>query len=223
VLCLLDDGADSGEEIRIRSDRLILGRTEGDVSIPHDDSISGRHAEIVRLVENGRSRWYVQDLGSTNGTFARVDEALLRHQQEMILGSRRYRFDASSQPAAALPTADAAAERKVTSAWQAVSAPEPDRMRPALVELKPGGEGCRLVLPGDDQFVGTDAGQCAVVLPEDPLADARLARLYRDKYGRWILKSMKAANGVWVRIKGVEVMTSGQFQIGEQRFTVRIP
>src|SRR5687767_9878591 len=45
LLVLLDDGERSGEEIRIRGERFVLGRTEGDVTIPHDSLISGKHVE----------------------------------------------------------------------------------------------------------------------------------------------------------------------------------
>jgi FHA domain len=43
----------------------------------------------------GRFRWHLTDLQSTNGTFVRIGNALLRHQQELLIGSRRYRFDAA--------------------------------------------------------------------------------------------------------------------------------
>ena len=45
VLIVCDDGSESGESVRIRKDRFVIGRTEGDVTIPNDSQISSRHAE----------------------------------------------------------------------------------------------------------------------------------------------------------------------------------
>src|SRR5262249_44092885 len=47
LLCYLDDGSEDGEWFRMRTDRFVIGRTEGDVRIPHDGMISPRHAEIT--------------------------------------------------------------------------------------------------------------------------------------------------------------------------------
>ena len=41
------------EWLRLRGDRVVIGRSEGDVLIPHDAMISGRHAELSRRVEGG--------------------------------------------------------------------------------------------------------------------------------------------------------------------------
>ena len=78
TLCILDDGRDDGEWVRIRGDKVVIGRTEGDVCIPHDTMISSRHAEIIRQAVQGSYRWYLKDLKSTNGTYVRVAGAMLR-------------------------------------------------------------------------------------------------------------------------------------------------
>src|SRR5437016_2749438 len=52
LLCVLDDGDDSGEMLRIRASSFVIGRVEGNLIIPHDSGISSRHAEISRQVEN---------------------------------------------------------------------------------------------------------------------------------------------------------------------------
>src|SRR5262249_22919793 len=69
VLLVLDDGDDEGEAIRLRGPSHVIGRVEGDLVIPHDGNISGRHAEIQRRLEGGKYRWYLRDLRSTNGTY----------------------------------------------------------------------------------------------------------------------------------------------------------
>ena len=42
VLTVFDDGKHEGEQIRLRGNRFIVGRTEGDLMIPHDGMISAR-------------------------------------------------------------------------------------------------------------------------------------------------------------------------------------
>src|SRR5439155_19569987 len=51
LLCILDDGSDEGEIVRLRADKYTLGRIEGDITIPHDALISARHAELFRHVD----------------------------------------------------------------------------------------------------------------------------------------------------------------------------
>src|SRR4051794_27294332 len=51
LLNVLDDGCDTGEVLRIRTASFVIGRIEGDLIIPHDEGISGRHAEINRCLE----------------------------------------------------------------------------------------------------------------------------------------------------------------------------
>lgn len=56
LLGILDDGGEDGEWIRIRGDGLVIGRDQGDVRIPHDTMISGRHAELSRQTVRGAFR-----------------------------------------------------------------------------------------------------------------------------------------------------------------------
>src|SRR6185437_9364261 len=67
LLTVLDDGKTDGEVVRLRTDRFVIGRTEGDLLIPHDQQISARHLEITRQRVNEKYRWVVTDLQSSNG------------------------------------------------------------------------------------------------------------------------------------------------------------
>lgn len=223
VVCVLDDGEEeTGEEFRVRTDCFVIGRTEGDVVIPHDDAISSRHCELRRELADGRYRWLVNDLSSTNGTFARVDEAVLKHNQELILGSRHYRFDAAPQ-GAGKAKARGNPVRNRTLTWQADPDPNDEKLQPALIELASHGDGARRALPTTDVVIGSDPGQCGLVLTDDPFIGPREAQLTNDRFGRWILKTLNPTSGVWARIHRIEIVSTAQFQIGEQRVTVRIP
>jgi pSer/pThr/pTyr-binding forkhead associated (FHA) protein len=220
LLCIVDDGHEDGEWRRLRGDRVVIGRSEGDILVPHDAMISGRHAELSRQFDRGRYSWQLTDLQSTNGTYVRVGAARLKHNQELLLGGGRYRFDAAPQGVAALTgSAGAPAEQGAsTRGWQAVS---PAELFPSLVELTPQGEGQRFLLTKDDLRIGRDADSCDVVL-NDPLVSPRHARLRRDAKGRWQIENTKSVNGTWVRINQMALDAACLFQLGEQRFLFRV-
>lgn len=90
LLQIVDDGRDDGEIVRVRGDRLVIGRSEGEIRIPHDISMSSSHAVIERLPEGG---WQLADLGSATGTFVRVTTARLKHGSIILVGASRLRFD----------------------------------------------------------------------------------------------------------------------------------
>ncbi len=89
VLWVLDDGRQTGELIRMRKPTLVIGRTVGDVRIPHDEQIFDPHAEIVRR----GPKLLLRDLVSTTGTFVRIREALVVSGQELRIGTKRYRIE----------------------------------------------------------------------------------------------------------------------------------
>jgi pSer/pThr/pTyr-binding forkhead associated (FHA) protein len=224
LLCVLDDGREEGEWIRLRGDCFIVGREEGDLRIPHDAMMSARHAELSRLVEAGRHRWYLTDLGSTNGTYVRIGAALLRHNQEILIGSRRYRFDAAPQGGPPAPDDKTEPELdetqpKGTRGWDSLS---PADLIPCLVELTAKGEGQRYRLEKAENWIGRNAGDCAIVPANDALVSPRHARVYRDGKGRWHVENNNSLNGTWLRIDQMALDAACQFQMGEQRFLLRV-
>jgi len=93
VLTVCDDGKLDGEVIRIRDQRFVIGRSEGDLKIPIDGRISSRHVEITLQTVGGSHRWVVTDLQSTHGMFVRVSRTVLAERAEFLVGNGRYRFD----------------------------------------------------------------------------------------------------------------------------------
>ncbi|HLN26587.1 MAG TPA: FHA domain-containing protein [Gemmataceae bacterium] len=218
MLCALDDGKLDGEWVRLRADRTVIGRIDGDVRIPHDGLISSRHAELVRQHGPSGFHWVLIDLQSTNGTFVRIGSSVLRNENEVIIGSGRYRFEAGAAPA---PRIDpAGAPPQTTQEW---SGPAPvQSLVPALVELSPAGPVNRTALTLPEYWIGRDAKACAISRPDDLLVNGRHARLYRDAKARWHIENNKSLNGVWLRL--AEPMPLGgacQFRVGEQRFIFR--
>jgi len=215
LLCILDDGRQAGEWVRIRVDHVVLGRDEGDVVIPHDGLMSGQHAELTRRLEDGRHRWFLTDLQSTNGTYVRISHALLKHNQELLIGSHRYRFDAAPQG-----PADHSDNKKTkkTRDWDPLVATE---LIPTLVELTAQGDGNRFFLPKAENWLGRDANSCAIAV-NDPLVSPRHARFFRDPKGRWQVENANALNGTWLRVEEMALAGACQFQLGEQRFLLRV-
>ena len=86
ILRILDDSQDSAESVRIRKTPFRIGRVEGDVTIPLDSQMSASHAEIFLKQDHEKYVWCLKDLGSTNGTFARISQVVLKPQQVFMLG-----------------------------------------------------------------------------------------------------------------------------------------
>jgi pSer/pThr/pTyr-binding forkhead associated (FHA) protein len=68
-LVQLLEGGGMGEVIPLRAGANGLGRESGEVSFPGDRYVSGRHARI----DVGEAAVTLTDLGSSNGTFLRVN------------------------------------------------------------------------------------------------------------------------------------------------------
>jgi pSer/pThr/pTyr-binding forkhead associated (FHA) protein len=215
LLCILDDGKSDGEKVRLRADRYVLGRADGDVVIPHDGMMSGRHAEVVRQKSASGYRWVLNDLGSTNGTFVRIGKSLLQHQAEFLVGRGRYRFEAGQ----ANPAEAAAPPPGTTLAWTGSLSPS---LLPTLVEITPAGLGQRVVLAGAEYWIGRDALSCQIVRADDLMANARHARVYRDARGQWYVENNKSLNGLWLRVEQMPLAANCQFRLGEQRFLFRV-
>lgn len=217
LLCAVDDGLERGEWFRLRRPRTVIGRTEGDITVPHDDAMSGKHLEILRGAVPGGYRWLIRDLGSTNGTFFRVSGGLLRPGIELLLGSRRYRFDLPLPNESAQPAPDG------TRVWQTVNAGQAAGPRPVLTEVVPGGgSGKQFTLSADDVWLGSSPTQCDVPIADDPFVSPRHARLFCDNRGHWQIENAGSVNGVWVRVEEMAVDNSGEFMAGEQRFLFKV-
>jgi pSer/pThr/pTyr-binding forkhead associated (FHA) protein len=220
LLYVLDDGDDSGEMVRVRASSFLIGRTEGNLLIPHDGGVSGRHAEISRRFENGEHCWYLKDLQSTNGTFVRASTVILNDEQEVLIGGGRFRFEVPESPADSAPSIDPAtsAARKWESLPQATMVAE---AHPRFVDISPGRPGRRFALRDAEYWVGRDPRHSSIVV-DDPMVDRRHARIYRDDKNRWIIANVRSKNGLWARIQEVALGRGGFFQCGEQRFFFKV-
>ncbi|HEX7449098.1 MAG TPA: FHA domain-containing protein [Pirellulales bacterium] len=218
LLIVCDDGKAEGESFRLRDGRFVIGRTQGDLVIPHDGMISSRHVEITRQLVGGQSRWVITDLQSTNGLFVRISRTPLDDQSELLVGKGRYRLIVPASDGSA--TADYVPPHGARNATQAWGADAAAPAMPALVELVGNLLGNRVPLIGAEYWIGADPA-CEICRANDPFCEARHARLTRDAKSSWHVEQCKTVNGLWFRVPQVICESVVQFQIGEQRFRLR--
>ena len=219
ILIMCDDGENTGEVFRLRSDRFIIGRTEGDLQLPDDEQISSRHVALTRQVISGATRWVVTDLQSRNGLFVRVGKAPLPHLAEVLIGSGRYRLDLMQQAAAETAAFADVNMRPAATRGFDNKLPVGSEM---LTEVLAGGSGARYVLNRDLYWIGADS-DCEVCRSHDPFVSGKHACLVRSPKGTWIIQNNNTINGIWLRMPQI-VLEQGkkcEFQIGEQRFRLR--
>jgi hypothetical protein len=220
VLTVFDDGKTDGEMIRIRDHRFIIGRTEGDLCIPLDGRISARHLEITHQLVGGLHRWVVTDLQSTHGMYVRVSRTVLADKAEFLVGNGRYRFDAPMADAG--PTLDHVSNEAGFSATHGWNEGASTIRPPAVTELIGSEIGNRMLLIKTEYWIGSDPA-CPICRPDDPFCEPRHVRLYRGgSRGGWHAEHPKTSNGLWMRMPQISVESTAQFQIGEQRFQLRV-
>ena len=84
-------GAHLGRQYHLRLKRMLIGRTEGSDIFIDDSSVSREHASIERK----DSRFILEDLKSTNGTFINgefVDVRILSHGDKIRIGNTVLQF-----------------------------------------------------------------------------------------------------------------------------------
>lgn len=188
---VIDDGRDGGETVRVRGDRCVIGRHEGDIVVPHDILMAARHAAIERMPDG---HWQLVDLGGGGGTFVRVTRARLRDGSELLVGATRLQFRVID----------------LTEAWLIQRTPR------EVAAGAPPGAGRRHECHAPVTTVGRAGHGCTVEL-DDPFVSPAHAELICRPRG-WQVRNA-GLNGLWVRIDGpVRLGEPSQFQCGEQRF-----
>lgn len=215
VLTVLDDGSlEQGEDVRLRRDRLSIGRTSGDVQLPNDPSVSGAHAEIRRTAWKGGFQWHLHDLESVNGTFVRCVRAVLHEKAIIVLGARRFRLVNPLKPNA---VAVAGHETNLMDGQHI-----PVTVWPVLTEASARSGAVSCPLRSDRLSIGRAGGGADIEL-DDPLLANRHAELKRLRDGTWMIAAETTRNGIWVSISAVALTPHCFFRCGEQRFRFVIP
>ena len=217
VLQILDDSTKTAETVRIRKTPFVIGRAEGDFTVPHDAMISHRHAEITRTQVDDKWTWELRDLESRNGTFMQVKECLLEPGAEILLARLRFRFMPATKTENLPPTADI----RQTQVWGSRSIT--NRVSQGyLVEWTPEGDGRRIPLSGEEEWLGRDPQKTTIFL-DDLAVNPSHARITRDSEGRWQITDDHSVNGTWLRVDATPLASGAVFLLGEQVFTIVFP
>lgn len=88
-LVLIVDGEATGDEYELKGD-TVIGRTNGDITFPHDDYMSGCHARIAKRGD----KFMLIDEDSRNGSFVRIKkEVEIGPGDFILLGKQLFRFE----------------------------------------------------------------------------------------------------------------------------------
>lgn len=88
-ISLLTGRDTTGNAFPVPEHGLHIGRERGDIVFPEDGYVSGLHCRIS--FDNGGA--YLTDLGSSNGTFVRLNgERELRNQDVLLMGQQLFRI-----------------------------------------------------------------------------------------------------------------------------------
>ncbi|MFM1997150.1 MAG: hypothetical protein RLZZ111_1537 [Planctomycetota bacterium] len=215
VLTVLDDGSmEQGEDVRLRRERLSIGRLSGDIELPNDSSVSASHAEIRRTPWKGGFQWHLHDLDSVNGTFVRCLRAVVHENAILILGSRRFRLRNPLRPR----TVPASAAETNQLDGRHI----PETVWPVLAEASTKAGAVEVPLRSERLVIGRAGGGADVEL-DDPLLANTHATLKRMRDGSWMITSETTRNGIWVSVSAVALTPYCFFRCGEQRFRFMIP
>ncbi len=89
---VIGEGVD-GSAFPLLGDSTTIGRERGDINFPDDGYVSGLHARVS--LRNGQA--FLADLGSSNGTFLRIDgERQVTAGSFVLLGQQLFRIDLRS-------------------------------------------------------------------------------------------------------------------------------
>ena len=171
----------------------MIGREQGDLTIPHDMQISARHAAILRVDNAAGSTWYLHDLRAANGVFIRVKRIDLKGGERFLLANSLVRF---------VPATGG----------------NPNR----LEELTPQGISDTLPLVRREHWIGRDYRSCERFLQRNPMIDLKMECVTCSPDGEWSIRCPESLNGMWERVGKAELKSGSMFQLGEQRFVFEL-
>ncbi len=176
------------------------GRTEGEIRLTEDPTVSPRHARFTRR----GAAVLVEDAGSVNGTYLRLKAPhRLGVGEELRLGRQLLRLEP-------LPRPPAAEERGVRP-WGSPDAGAALRLTQLL---DGGGLGEIFPLRPGENTLGREAGD--VTFPGDRYVSARHARLVVAEGGVTVT-DLGSSNGTFVKVAGaVELAAGDQLLLGTQ-------
>ena len=191
-----------GLVLELRREETLCGRTEGELRLGDDPTVSPRHARFTRKGSAVR----VEDLGSVNGTYLRLrGPHRITVGEELRIGRQLVRLEPLPRPAAA--------DARDGKAWGSPDSGATLR----LAQLLDGGGVAEIfpLRPGENS-VGRDVGD--VSFPGDRYVSARHATIQVDPGGVTIT-DLNSSNGTFRKVLGsVDLASGDQLLLGSQLF-----
>lgn len=208
-LLVLDDGSDNaGELLRIRRGTFEIGRNEGDINFPAERLMSAQHCKIeLREIEPNAWCWLLSDLDSRHGLFLRLDSFVAKPGMQFLCGGSKFSVGG---PSSSLTTADlklgySPFVDKSSDSCELTIDCYSVAQESLAVKLKQS-----LVIGS-----GVRENGCSV---KDPFVDYEHATMELISENKWQVTDRESLNGLWLRVKSVQLDDSHMFLAGEQRF-----
>ncbi len=189
----------------------LIGREMGDLVFSSDNLLSRRH---LRIVVDGRTVT-LEDLGSTNGTYLRLKQAVpLQNGDYLLIGKQILRFDLLDG-ASPKDLPEEAANRTLM-----LGSLQPTGHARLVKQLFYGQIGNEYLLTEECTTIGREAGD--ITFRNDTSVSPKHARILRQG-SSYLLEDLNSSKGTYVRLRAAKrAGDSDFFVIGNQVFQVRI-
>ena len=193
----------------LREGDTLIGREAGDLCFPTDSLLSKRHARIV--AEGGLV--YLEDLGSTNGTFLRLKlKKQLQHGDYLLIGKQLLRFEMEAPGTGQTP----ASANQTLVLGSLIG-----KYEAKLVKRLPSGKDSN-EYPLTEPVTGIGREKGEILFKNDPYVSGKHARIQLEA-GSYTVEDLKSSNGTYLRMRQrEEIGREDFFIVGEQLFQVRL-
>jgi pSer/pThr/pTyr-binding forkhead associated (FHA) protein len=206
LVVVAQDGS-PGREYALSGQQTDIGRSDGAILLPNDPYVSPRHARVI----DREGRWFVRDLGSTNGVYVRLRAPQkLQHGDLVLIGLEVLRFEVVSDAEKGLGPA----VEQDTQVFGSPMLPRHGRLCQRTVE---GVTRDVYYVSKDEVVIGREAGD--VVFTSDPFMSRRHAAVVRERDGSFTLRDLGSSNGTYIAIRGEVPLADGDHvRVGQHLF-----
>ncbi len=211
-LIVVDDGqSNQGELIRLRSEKLTIGRQGCDLNFPAERLMSASHCTIALEADGGGQwRWTLRDCGSRHGLFLRLPEFNVSSRNEWLAGGTRFCIAGSSIVGPAI--SEAYYSRYVNS--------ETSQSDSLVVSGYNHTFSASIKLQKKIQ-IGSAPGPNSIGIPDTQIEPIQFTLRYLDQ-NSWSVMDSNSHNGTWLRINHLVITSNCSFIAGEQRFILSL-